>query len=282
MNQVLLDEMLRAFLAEDIGFGDVTSAAIFSSQDYGSGRLWAKEDFCLAGMDVFFRVFQLMEPDVRITVRRQDGERICQGECFAAFDGSVRTLLAGERVALNLLQRLSGIATQTAHYVAAASGTRAKIVDTRKTTPGLRLLEKYAVTVGGGGNHRLRLDSMALIKDNHIAAAGGIAAAVARVRQQAGPYLQVEVEAESTNQVKEALQAGADVILLDNMSDEVVAEAVRIVARRCCLEASGNMDLERVRIVSRLGVDVISVGALTHSVRAVDISMRLDGPVSGV
>jgi len=275
VNTILVDEMLKGFLAEDIGFGDVTTEVVFSPEDHVQAQLWAKEDLILAGMDVCLRVFDLLDPACQIIERRQDGELISQGECFAVIAGPARTLLVGERVALNLLQRMSGIATVTREYVKAAEGSKTRIADTRKTTPGLRMLEKYAVTVGGGANHRLRLESMALIKDNHIAAAGGIAAAVKRVKERSGPYLQVEVEAETIAQVQEALAAGIDAILLDNMPDERMAEAVKLIDGRCIVEASGNMNLQRVRKVCQLGVDVISVGALTHSVQAADISMRI-------
>jgi len=275
MNILALDDLLRRALNEDLGCGDATSEAIFGEDDFSRGALVAKEDLVLAGMAVFARTFALLDERVRVEAACSDGARLQAGEEFATIAGPTLALLAGERVALNFLQRLSGIATQTSRFVTAAAGFRAVIVDTRKTTPGLRMLEKYAVTVGGGRNHRLGLDAMVLIKDNHIQAAGGIGPAVARVRARVSPFLRIEVEAESLAQVEEALAAGVDVIMLDNMPLALVKEAVALIGGRALTEVSGNVTLERVAELAATGVDFISSGALTHSARAADISMRL-------
>ena len=275
MNLLALDDLLRQALNEDIGFGDATSEAIFDEDHFSKGILLAKQDLVLAGMAVFARTFALLDAQVKIVPKCKDGSRLRAGEEFAAIEGPTRALLAGERVALNFLQRMSGIATQTSRYVEAAKGFAAIIVDTRKTTPGLRMLEKYAVTVGGGKNHRMGLDAMVLIKDNHIKAAGGIIPAVHRVRERVSPFLHVEVETESLEQVEEALAAGADVIMLDNMSLPLIKQSVDLIGGKALVEVSGNVTLERVAELAATGVDFISIGALTHSVKAADISMRL-------
>jgi nicotinate-nucleotide pyrophosphorylase (carboxylating) len=274
MNPLALDDLLRQALTEDIGFGDATGEAIFAADHFSAGILLAKQELVLAGLAVFARTFALLDARVRVLPKFADGDRLGPGEELAAIEGPTRALLAGERVALNFLQRLSGIATQTSRFVAAAQGS-ALIVDTRKTTPGLRMLEKYAVTVGGGKNHRMGLDSMVLIKDNHIKAAGGIVPAVERVRARVSPFLAVEVEAESLEQVGEALAAAVDVIMLDNMPLPLIRQAVELIGGRALVEVSGNVTLDRVAELAACGVDLISSGALTHSVTAADISMRL-------
>lgn len=276
MNKLALDELLRRFLQEDLGFGDLTSEAIFDEDHLSRGYLLAKEPFVLAGMEVFARTFAVLDGAVRVTAQRRDGARLEAGEKFAFLEGPTRSILGGERVALNLLQRLSGIATAASRYAAAAAGTQARVVDTRKTTPGLRMLEKYAVTVGGASNHRYGLDSMVMIKDNHLQAAGGIAPAVERVRAKVSPFIKIEVEVESLAQVREALAARVDVIMLDNMPLTLVAEAVQLIDRRALVEVSGNVTLDKVAPLAATGVDIISTGALTHSVQAADISLRLD------
>jgi nicotinate-nucleotide pyrophosphorylase (carboxylating) len=275
MNLLALDDSLRQALKEDIGFGDATSEAIFGEDHLSAGILLAKQDLVLAGMAVFARTFTLLDGRVKVTAKFNDGARLGSGEEFAVIEGPTRAILAGERVALNFLQRMSGIATQTSRCVEAAKGFAAVIVDTRKTTPGLRILEKYAVTVGGGKNHRMGLDSMVLIKDNHIKAAGGITPAVHRVRERVSPFLSVEVETESLEQVKEALAAGADVIMLDNMPLPLIKQSVDLIGGKALVEVSGNVTLARVAELAASGVDFISSGALTHSVKAADISMRL-------
>lgn len=276
MNKLILDDLLKHALREDIGFGDATSEAIFAEDHLSRGFLMAKEEFVLAGIDVFSRTFALLDERVQITPHFADGAWITAGTKFASLEGPTRTLLTGERVALNLLQRMSGIATQTRRFVEAVGDYKAVIVDTRKTTPGLRMLEKYAVTVGGGKSHRYGLDAMVMIKDNHIKAAGGILCAVQTLRNRVSPYLKIEVEVENLDQLREALEARVDVIMLDNMSLDMIQEAVKIINGQALVEVSGNVTLDRVRKLAATGVDVISSGALTHSVKAADISMRLD------
>jgi len=275
MNKLALDELLTAALNEDIGFGDATSEAIFAEDHFSRGVLIAKEALVLAGGDVFSRTFALLDGRVTVKFHVPEGTWIDAGTEFASLEGPTRALLTGERVALNLLQRMSGIATQTRQFVKAAGDNKAFIADTRKTTPGLRMLEKYAVKVGGGRNHRFGLDSMVMIKDNHIKAAGGILPAVRILRSRVSPYLKIEVEVESLAQLQEAIEARVDVIMLDNMSLDLIREAVLIVGGRILLEVSGNVTLDRVAKLADAGVDIISSGALTHSVKAADISMRL-------
>lgn len=277
MNTFDIQEIIARALAEDIGNGDVTTEATVDPDKDGEAVVVAKEGFVLAGYEVFLNVFMSLEPGIEFTVEYLDGDEVAKGSNIITLKGPMRTLLTGERVALNLLQRMSGIATLTAKYVKAIEGTKAAILDTRKTTPGLRTLEKYAVTVGGGKNHRFGLYDGILIKDNHIAAAGGITKAVEAARATAPHMLKIEVECESVKDVKEALKARADVIMLDNMDEKTMAEAVKVIGGKALTEASGNMTLERVRAVAGTGVDFISVGALTHSAPAVDISMRVKG-----
>ncbi|MDU4961015.1 MAG: carboxylating nicotinate-nucleotide diphosphorylase [Sporomusaceae bacterium] len=276
MNTLALDRILRQALIEDIGQGDITSEAIFTTADQAKGCLIAKQELILAGTEVVTRLFALLDTQVKVRFFQSDGDRIEKGCKFASLQGPTRSLLAGERVALNFLQRLSGIATATNRYVSACGQSRTIIVDTRKTTPGLRMLEKYAVTAGGGRNHRYGLDSLVLIKDNHIKAAGGIAAAVTRVRTRIAPLIKIEVEVESIEQAAEALSAGVDVIMLDNMSLTAVEAAVRLINRRALVEVSGNITEEKIAALAAIGVDIISSGALTHSAAAADISLRLE------
>lgn len=272
-----VERILKSALAEDVGSGDVTSLSTVPPGRTISGRYIAKEDGVLCGLEVVARAFALLDASIAFTALAADGDRVRKGDVIATVSGDARAILAGERVGLNLLQHMSGVATQTARAVAAVAGTGAKIVDTRKTTPGLRVLDKYAVRMGGGGNHRFNLADGVLIKDNHIVAAGGIAAAVAAARERAPHSLKIEVEVETLEQLREALEAGADIIMLDNMPTETMREAVRLVAGRALTEASGNMgdktDAE-LRAVAETGVDLISIGALTHSVKALDISLK--------
>lgn len=270
---LMVDGIIRRALEEDIGWGDVTTLACIPPGVPARAELVAKEDFILAGLDVAQRVFALLDVSVSFEKLREDRCQIKRGEVFAWIRGEARALLQGERVALNLLQRMSGVATQTAEFVAAVADTGAVIVDTRKTTPGLRVLEKYAVRAGGGQNHRHALYDGVLIKENHIAAAGGITTAVQRARAQAPHTLKIEVETTTLTEVGEALAAGADIILLDNMTVDQLREAVALVAGRAKTEASGGVNLKSVRAIAETGVDLISVGALTHSYRSVDISM---------
>lgn len=273
MNQFAVDRIIQLALAEDIGTGDVTTAATIAEGTPARAQLVAKEDFLLAGIGVAARVFQLLDPAVAFEPLIHDGQPVRRGEVLAWIKGEAAVLLQGERVALNLLQRMSGVATLTSRYVAEVEGTQAAIVDTRKTTPGLRMLEKYAVRIGGGGNHRMALYDGVLIKENHIAAAGGISPAVARARRKVPHTLKIEVEVRSHDEVAEALAAGADILLLDNMELEQLRAAVELVDGRAITEASGGVNLDTVHLIAETGVDLISVGALTHSYRAVDISM---------
>lgn len=276
MNQLAVDDLITKALNEDIGFGDITSETIFAEEHESQGYLIAKEDIVLAGMPVFIRVFALLDKNVKITSYYKDGASIKAGGKIAELAGPTRALLAGERVALNFLQHLSGVATQTNRYVKVLKGRGPIIVDTRKTIPGLRMLEKYAVTVGGGKNHRFGLDALVMIKDNHSKAAGGILPAVQSVRSKLSPFLKIEVEVETLEQVREALLAKADIIMLDNMPLAMMKEAVALIAHKALIEVSGNITFEKLEELADSGVDIISSGALTHSSKAADISMRLN------
>ena len=265
--------MIRFALAEDIGPGDVTTASALTGQETGTAQAVAKADLILAGIDVFRETFLFLDPNIRFTNGPEDGREIRRGEILAECSGGLAGILSAERTALNFLQRMSGIASMTRRYVQAVAGTRARILDTRKTVPGLRILDKYAVRVGGGGNHRFALYDGVLIKDNHITAAGGITPAIGRARRTIPHTLKIEVEVKDMDEVREALAAGADAVLLDNMSPAVMSEAVRLIGGRVPVEASGNVTLATVRQIAETGVDFISVGALTHSVAAADISL---------
>lgn len=275
--ETLIDRLVRLALDEDLDErGDVTSSATIPADQRLRARIVAKQAGVIAGLVLVEAVYQQVDPQVVVTLNVQDGDSVSPGTAVAEIVGAGRSILSGERVALNFLQRLSGIATLTLQFVDAVEGTNAVILDTRKTAPGWRVLEKYAVRMGGGSNHRMGLYDMVLIKDNHIAAAGGIAAAVAAVRADPVAHdLEIEVEVETLDQLREALDCRVERVLLDNMGDEQMAEAVEITAGRALLEASGNMSLERVRAVAETGVNYISVGALTHSAPALDLSMRI-------
>ena len=273
MNTFILDPILRRALEEDIGTGDVTTLATVEPGTQASAELVAKEDFVLAGIGVAQRVFQLLSAETAFENLIADGQAVKRGEVIAWIKGDAAVLLQGERVALNLLQRMSGVATLTAAFVREVGGTQAVVVDTRKTTPGLRVLEKYAVRMGGGGNHRMALYDAVLIKENHIAAAGGITDAVSRARQRVPHTQKIEVEVRNQEEVAEALAAGADILLLDNMTTAELAAAVEQVGGQAITEASGGVNLDTVREIAETGVRLISVGALTHSYRSVDISM---------
>jgi len=272
-----IDTIINNALAEDIHTGDITTQALQLKPGIASGILKAKEDMIVCGLRVAGRVFSLLDKDSKFFPCCSDGDFVAKGTVIAEMSGDAAHLLQGERVALNLLQRMSGVATLTAEYVRAVAGTKARIVDTRKTTPGLRILEKYAVRVGGGINHRTGLYDGVLIKENHIAAAGGISAAVSRARAYIPHTLKIEIETESLADVSEALFAGADIIMLDNMDIETMKEAVATIAGRATVEASGGVNLSTVRAIAETGVDIISVGALTHSAPSMDISMLLEG-----
>lgn len=273
MNPFVLDPILRRVLEEDIGTGDVTTLATIQPGTQASAELVAKEDFVLSGIDVAKRVFHLLSAETAFEKLIEDGQSVKRGDVLAWIKGDAAVLLQGERVALNLLQRMCGVATLTAEFVKEIGGTGAIIVDTRKTTPGLRVLEKYSVRMGGGGNHRMALYDAVLIKENHVAAAGGISSAVSRARQNVPHTQKVEVEVRNQAEVAEALDAGADILLLDNMSTDELRAAVKMIDGRAITEASGGVNLETVRDIAETGVRLISVGALTHSYRAVDISM---------
>lgn len=270
-----LARVIRTALDEDVGPGDITTGAALRGDEAGIARAIAKTEMVVAGIDVFGEVFITLDSSLTFTAMRRDGETAGKDDLLAEISGSLASILTAERVALNLFQRMCGIATITRRYSDAVRGTRAKILDTRKTVPGLRILDKYAVRVGGGHNHRFALYDGVLIKDNHIAAAGGIGPALKRIRERVPHTLKIEVEVKNMAELEEALAAGADTILLDNMGIEEMARAVHRVAGKIPLEASGNMTLERIREVADTGVDLISVGALTHSVSAADISLNV-------
>jgi nicotinate-nucleotide pyrophosphorylase (carboxylating) len=269
------ERLVDLALEEDLALGDVTSEATIDAAAQGAGRFLVKEELVLAGTAVAARVFEKL--GASCTFERADGARAARGDFIGVARGPVRVLLAAERTALNFLQRLSGVATATRRCAdaLAAGGNRTRLLDTRKTTPGFRMLEKAAVRAGGGKNHRFALGDGILVKDNHVAACGGVAEAVRRARASAGAMLKIEVEVIDLPGLDAAIAAGAEIVLLDNMDDATMAEAVRHAAGRVLLEASGNMTLERLPRVAATGVDFVSMGALTHSARAVDISFEL-------
>ena len=274
LNMLLVDEIIRNALKEDVGTGDITTESVIGEEVQVFGNLIAKENGIICGMGVFERVFYVIDPDIRVTAFVADGEYVESGKIIAEISGSARGVLTGERVSLNLLQRMSGIATATNTYAKKLSGTKTMVTDTRKTTPGLRVLEKYAVLTGGGRIHRHNLSDGVLIKDNHIKAAGGISEAVAAAREKVPHTIKIEVETENLDMVREALGSGADIIMLDNMSIDKIREAVKLIDKRALTEASGNMDMRDITEVAEAGVDIISIGALTHSPKALDISLK--------
>ncbi len=272
--QLQYEPLVRAALAEDIGSGDITTTLCVPAEARATATVLAKSPGVIAGLEVAALAFRLLDPDARWEALVADGFPVADTPMpLATVTGRAQALLTAERVALNFLQHLSGVATVTARYVAAVAGTGARIVDTRKTTPGLRMLEKYAVRVGGGHNHRLGLSDCVLIKDNHIQAAGGIANAVAGAKAQIPHTMKIEVETDTLAQVGEALEAGADIILLDNMALDTLRRAVAMIGGRAVAEASGGLSLDRVAAVAATGVQILSVGALTHSAPALDIGL---------
>lgn len=271
-----IERIVRTALEEDIGLGDVTTEVTVAAETVARAELVAKEDFTLAGIDVAATVFRTLDREVKFEKLFEDGRRVRRGEVIAWIRGKATILLQGERVALNLLQRMSGIASLTARYVEQVAGTGAVIVDTRKTVPGLRALDKYAVRMGGGRNHRIGLFDGVLIKENHISAAGGITAAIERARLKLPHTLKIEIETRDLQEIQEALDAAADIIMLDNMDCSEMRQGVALIAGRALIEASGGVNLETVRDIAETGVNIISVGALTHSVKAADISMLFD------
>ena len=276
MNWMEIDRIIQNALAEDIGPGDLTTELTIEPGHRSSARLIAKADGVVAGLPVFTRVFALLDPTVSVAPSVSDGDAVAEGSVLAALSGPTHPILSGERVALNLLQRMSGIATITRSCVDAMQSDHTRLVDTRKTTPGLRMLEKYAVRMGGGTNHRYNLADCVLIKDNHIRAAGGITPAVTRARSGIGHTVKIEVEVETLTQLEEAIGAGADIVMLDNMDAPTMTKAVEIVDGKAVTEASGNIDLSNIKETAATGVDVISMGALTHSAPALDISLKFD------
>jgi nicotinate-nucleotide pyrophosphorylase (carboxylating) len=268
-------ELIKAALQEDLGSGDLTTTTIVPYSASAQGTIQAKSSMVLAGLEIAKTVFETLDPEVVFQEQAKDGESLPAGAPIAEVSGNARALLEGERLALNFLQRLSGIATLTAEYVKQIQGTKAQILDTRKTTPGWRFLEKYAVRVGGGKNHRYSLGHGILIKDNHIALAGGIGEAVTRARQSCPLLIGIEVETQTVDQVQEALEAQVDVIMLDNMSLEEMGKTVALIGGKALVEASGGVGLEEVEAIAKTGVDLISVGKLTHSAPAADISMKV-------
>lgn len=262
-------------LAEDIGGGDITSRLVLDPDAKGKARIWAKDELVLSGVEVAREIFHTVDGGIHFEARAYEGDRLKAGEDIAHVEGLMTSLLSGERVALNFLQRMSGIATLTAEYIRRIEGTNARIVDTRKTVPGLRVIDKMAVRAGGGVNHRMGLYDAILIKDNHIAACGGVAEAVKRAKKGDSHLTGIEVEVSTLEELDEALGAGAEAILLDNMDLKTLEKAVKKAKGRAMLEASGNINLDNVADVARTGVDIISIGKLTHSVIAADIAMDI-------
>lgn len=269
-----IDDLIKTALSEDINYIDSTADLLIDDNDISEAYFVAKDDGILAGIEVALRVFTILDPELKIELLKKDGNKVKTGDIIANFSGHTRLMLKAERTSLNILQHMSGIATYTNKCVEAVAGTKASITDTRKTLPGLRALQKYSVTVGGGKNHRYNLTDAAMLKDNHIDAYGGITAAVEALRKKAGHMLQIEVETRNLDEVKEAVACGVNVIMLDNMTNEQMKEAVDYIAGRAKTEASGNVTLETIRAKAETGVDIISLGALTHSVKAFDISMK--------
>jgi nicotinate-nucleotide pyrophosphorylase (carboxylating) len=274
MKEDATDALIETALKEDMPQGDITSENIIPADSESEAIILAKEEGVLAGIDVAERVFHKIDPSIVFKKNLNDGQKFRKGQTLATIQGSSISLLKGERIALNFLQRMSGIATATQKFVRVLQGTETKILDTRKTTPGLRSLEKYAVRMGGGVNHRFNLSEMVLIKDNHLRIVGSISQAVKSAKERIKPGVRVEVEATSIEEVQEAVQSGADMIMLDNMPKEAMKEVVKRVKGKVPLEVSGKVSLRRVKEIASLGVDFISVGSLTHSYKSVDISIE--------
>ncbi len=273
-SKVNIDEYIMRALKEDITSEDVTTNAVMPQYCLGRAELICKQDGIICGLEIFERVFQLLDPSTVFETNLKDGDQVHAGQLMGVVKGDIRVLLSGERTALNYMQRMSGIATYTAEYVAELEGFHTRLLDTRKTTPNMRPFEKYAVRVGGGCNHRYNLSDGVLLKDNHIGAAGSITAAIERAKSYAPFVRKIEVEVESLEQVKEAVEAGADIIMLDNMSDEMMQEALKIIDHRALTECSGNVTKDRLRQIAKVGVDFVSSGALTHSAPIMDISLK--------
>lgn len=272
---ILIDKIIEQALLEDISTGDITTEFIIPSNLKAKGIIKTSEEGVVAGLDIAYLVFKKLDSEIVFQEKIKDGTKVVRGKVLAEISGSARTILKGERVALNLLQRMSGIATITSKFCHEVKDLPVRIVDTRKTTPGLRILEKYAVRIGGGYNHRFGLYDAVLIKDNHIAVAGGIRSAVNSVRKQISHTVKIEVEVENLSQLQEALKVQVDIIMLDNMDLDTMKESVKMVKGKAIIEASGGITLEKVRKIAQTGVNLISIGALTHSVKSLDISMEI-------
>ena len=277
--RINIDEYLMNALKEDITQEDVSTNAVMPEPKQGEVNLICKQDGVICGLEVFERVFKLLDETVVFETELKDGDKVTKGQLMGVVKGDIRALLSGERVALNYLQRMSGIATMTSELSKELEGYKTKLLDTRKTTPNMRPFEKYAVTVGGGHNHRYNLSDGVMLKDNHIGAAGGIKEAVAMAKDYAPFVRKIEVETESLDMVKEAVEAGADIIMLDNMDDETMKEAVKLIDGRAERECSGNVTKERLKTIREIGVDYVSCGALTHSAPIMDISLKNLHPV---
>lgn len=273
--QFYVDDLIKNAIMEDINYIDVATDYLLDENHISESYFVAKAEGILCGIDVAMRVFELLDNTFEYTLHKHDGDKVQNGDLIAEFKGKTVCLLKGERTALNLLQHMSGIATLTNECVKETEGTNATIADTRKTLPGIRTLQKYAVTCGGGRNHRYNLSDCAMLKDNHIDAKGGITPAVKALREKIGHTVKIEVETRTLAEVQEAVSAGADIIMLDNMDNDTMKKAVEIVNGKALLEASGNLTKERIRSVSEIGVNILSIGALTHSVAAFDISMKM-------
>lgn len=275
LNKIYVDRLIEDALLEDINYVDAATDYLIPEIQENSARFIAKADGVLAGIDVALRVFEIIQPDFKAEVFKKDGDVLKKGDIIAEISAKTRTLLKGERTALNLLQHMSGVATSVNKAVKIVEGTNASIADTRKTLPGLRPIEKYAVTVGGGKNHRYNLSDCAMLKDNHVDAGGGITNAVNKLREKLGHTVKIELEVRNLDELKEALGVDVDIIMLDNMSCEDMKKAVEITAGKAKLEASGNITDETLRAAAETGVDIISMGAVTHSVKAFDISLKI-------
>ena len=272
-----IDQLIDWALHEDIGSGDLTTDGVIEEETQAKGIFMAKDAMIIAGIEIVPRIFKKSHHPFNFKAFFKDGDSVANGDMIAFIEGNAKIILSYERVVLNFLQRLSGIATYASKFAAQVEGTKAKIVDTRKTTPGWRMLEKYAVSVGGGKNHRFGLFDAVLIKDNHIKLSGGIKEAVEKIRKFVPPYLKVEVEVSNLKEIEDALQVGAEIIMLDNMNTDEMKEAIKRIAGKAVIEVSGGVNLSNIREIALMGVDLISIGALTHSPSAVDISMKVEG-----
>lgn len=275
LNKFYTDALIKTAIEEDINYIDVSADMLIPENQRNDSYFVAKDDGVLCGLDFAMRVFTLLDSTFTFTAFKKDGDRVNKGDIIAEFNGKTRELLKGERTALNIIQHMSGIATATSKAVELCKGTNASVADTRKTLPGLRAMQKYAVSCGGGRNHRFNLSDGAMLKDNHIDACGGIIPAVKTLRSKLGHMVKIEVETRNFEEVRQAVEAGADVIMLDNMNCEQMAEAVKMIDGKALTEASGNITLQNIAEVAKTGVDIISLGALTHSVKAFDISMKM-------